>query len=106
MTPRRRILVLAVLLLGLLSTGRAHANRDPNELSVGGSLGAHDAHFACAPDVRVHHASGGFHYERVFTETRGLPEGAIFDVRAGVGPTTIVEVDGPQVEASGAPNRP
>ena len=94
MTPRRLLLLAAAVLFGALATKRAHANRDPSELSFGGSAGAHDAHFACAPDVRVRHASAGFVYERTFEEAGGRKgEGAIVDARAGFGFSQISDVD-------------
>ncbi|MEO7095877.1 MAG: hypothetical protein ABI175_21635 [Polyangiales bacterium] len=101
MTLRRLLLVTAVVGLGALATRRAHANRDPSELSVGGSLGSHDAHFACAPDVRVRHASGGFVYRRTFEEQGGdKGEGPVIDARAGFGITAITEVDQRGIDAT------
>ncbi len=90
MSARRWILVSGVVALTGLVVRRAHAVRDPSELSVGGSAGAHDAHIACGPDVRVRHASGGVHYERLFEQEPG--RGATLDVRAGLGSTAITAV--------------
>jgi hypothetical protein len=106
MTPRRLLLLGAAVLLTALAARRAHANRDPSELSVGGSLGAHDAHFACAPDVRVRHASAGFTYHRTFEQPGGDPgEGPTFDARAGFGMTAITDVDQRGVDKiTGRPN--
>lgn len=92
---RRLCLFAAVGGLAALSARRAHANRDPSELSVGGGVGAHDAHLSCGPDVRVKHASGGFAYQRIFeSEGRDPGEGAVLDVRGGVGTTSITQVNG------------
>jgi hypothetical protein len=100
MSPRRVVLLAAMALLLVLVTRRAHANRDPSELSFGGSAGAHDAHFACAPDVRVRHASAGFVYRRTFEEEGGDPgEGPTIDARAGFGFTAITDVDKQDVDA-------
>jgi hypothetical protein len=90
MSLRRAVLVSGVIALTALVARRAHAVRDPSELSVGGSTGAHDAHIACGPDIRVRHASGGVHYERLFQSEPG--RGATIDVRAGVGSTVITSV--------------
>ncbi|GAC1538087.1 MAG: hypothetical protein NVS3B10_02530 [Polyangiales bacterium] len=95
MTVRRFFLLCATLAFAALSARRAHANRDPSELSVGGGLGAHDAHLGCGPDVRVKHASAGFTYERTF-ESPGRPagEGPLFQLRGGGGTSTITQVNG------------
>jgi hypothetical protein len=90
MSARRIVLFSGVALLTALAARRAHALRDPSELSVGGSTGAHDAHITCGPDVRVRHASGGVHYERVFEQEPG--RGATIDARAGVGSTVVTAV--------------
>lgn len=94
MSPRLRrpALFLGVAGIGVLVSRRVHANRDPSELSIGGSAGAQDSHLTCGPDVRVRHASGGFHYERVFEDEHHHGNGALIDVRAGLGTTTITEV--------------
>jgi hypothetical protein len=100
---------LAVSCLGALVVRRAHASAGPSDLEVGGSTGAEDVHLSCGPDVRVAHASGGIHYERVFPPEGG-PEGRgiLMDVRAGVGTTTIVAAsaadpsDGPVVSRAAA----
>ena len=107
MTPRRSLLLLAAVSFGALATKRAHANRDPSELSFGGSAGAHDAHFACSPDVRVRHASAGFVYRRTFEEEGGPSEqGPTIDARAGFGFTAITDVDQQGTDtATGTPNK-
>ncbi|MBI2388291.1 MAG: hypothetical protein HYV09_01630 [Deltaproteobacteria bacterium] len=92
MIHRRPLLFTACGLLTALAARRVHALSDPSELSVGGSTGAHDAHITCGPDVRVRHASGGVHYERVFEDQPGSDRGMSLDVRAGVGSTTITGV--------------
>ncbi len=93
MRVRRTMLVSGVAVLCALAARRAHALRDPSELSVGGSTGQHDAHIACGPDIRVRHASAGLSYERLFQAEHG-PEGrgASIAVRAGAGMTTITRV--------------
>jgi len=91
MSYRRLVLVSGVGLLCALAARRARA-LDPSELSVGGSTGAHDAHIACGPDVRVRHASGGVQYERLFEKEPGSGRGATMDVRAAVGSMTITGV--------------
>lgn len=93
MIGRRPLLVAACGVLTALAARRAHA-LDPSDLSIGGSTGAHDAHITCGPDVRVRHASGGVQYERLFEDAPGSNKGASFDVRAGVGSTTITGVSG------------
>lgn len=74
-----------------LAARRARA-LDPSELSVGGSAGAHDAHISCGPDVRVKHASGGVHYERLFEKEDSPGTGTTMDLRAGAGTTIITAV--------------
>ena len=91
---RRLVLFAGVVAFGALSARRAHANRDPSELSVGGGFGAHDAHLSCGPDVRVKHASGGFTYQRLVQgKERDAGEGMLIDFRAGLGTTTITQVN-------------
>lgn len=87
---------MAVACLGALVVRRAHASAGPSDLEVGGSTGAENVHLSCGPDVRVAHASGGIHYERVFP-AEGGPDGRgiLMDVRAGVGTTTITSVTAP-----------
>jgi hypothetical protein len=90
---RRLLLELMVLGLGALVARRAHALRDPSELSGGVSGGEHDVHLACGPDARVRNASAGAHYERVVQHpdfSHGV--GVIVDVRGGVGTNTITSV--------------
>lgn len=93
---RRLVLAAFALVLAGLGARRAHALADPSELSVGGSTGAHDAHIACGPDVRVRHASGGLHYQRVFAQPDARqgsePRGLSIDARAAVGAVTITAV--------------
>lgn len=90
MSARRIFLFSGAVLLTALAARRAHALRDPSELSIGGSTGAHNAHITCGPDVRVRTASGGVHYERLFEQEPG--RGATIDVRAGVGTSTVTAV--------------
>lgn len=86
---RRLYLGAAAFGFSALAVGRARAGT-PTDLEVGGSTGAHDVHLSCGPDVRVAHASGGAHYERVFQAEGGREgTGLLVDVRAGVGTTTI-----------------
>ncbi len=101
-SARRLVLSAAVAGLAGLVARRAHANASPSELEVGGSTGAETAHLSCGPDVRVAHASGGMHYERVFPAEDGPDgRGLLMDVRAGVGATTITSVTPPDgAEAS------
>jgi hypothetical protein len=90
---RRTILATTVAVLFGIAARKAHALRDPSELSVGGSTGAHDAHISCGPDVRVRHASGGLQYQRVFqAEGRKEGVGMSMDVRAGAGTSVITKV--------------
>ena len=89
---RRLALFSCVIILTGLAARRAHALRDPSELSVGGSAGAHDAHITCGPDVRVRHASGGVHYELLFESETEPGRGATIDMRAGVGTTVVTGV--------------
>ncbi|MGZ5969943.1 MAG: hypothetical protein ACXWP4_19860, partial [Polyangiales bacterium] len=90
---RRTILAAMVAVLLGMAARKAHALRDPSELSVGGSTGAHDAHISCGPDVRVRHASGGMQYQRVFqAEGRKEGVGLSMDIRAGAGNTVITKV--------------
>jgi len=90
---RRLLLALMVVGLGALVARRAHALRDPSELSGGVSGGEHDVHLACGPDARVRNASAGAHYERVIQHPEYSPGvGVIVDVRAGVGTSTITSV--------------
>lgn len=93
MPSRRTLLAAGAFVLVGLGVRRAHALRDPSELSVGGSTGAHDAHISCGPDVRVRHANAGLHYERVF-QAEGQPEGRgiALEVNAAAGSTTITNV--------------
>jgi hypothetical protein len=103
MRLRRLVLFGGVLTLAAMSARRAHANRDPSELSVGGGSGAHDAHLSCGPDVRVQHASGGFAYQRVFqAEGRDPGEGTLVDFRGGVGTTKITDVSDAKCGATDA----
>jgi hypothetical protein len=91
MRRRRILLASGVALLCGLAARSARAVRDPSELSVGGSAGAHDAHIACGPDVRVRHATDGVHYERLLeSDERG--RGASMDVRAAVGTVVVTGV--------------
>jgi hypothetical protein len=92
MSARRIWLFSGAVLLTALAARRAHANRDPSELSVGGSTGGHDAHITCGPDVRVRHASGGVHYERLFESEPGSGKGLTVDFRGGVGTTVVTNV--------------
>ncbi len=91
MDLRRTLLVSGVATLCALAARRARAV-DPSELSIGGSTGGHDAHITCGPDVRVRHANGGVHYERLFEKEGDPSRGATMDVRAGVGTTTVTGV--------------
>ncbi len=95
MSARRWILLASAAALVPLTARRAHALRDPSSLSAGGSFGANDGHVTCGPDVRVRHASGGLHYQRVFEgdPTHAPGEGAAIDLRAGGGSTKLVDVD-------------
>jgi hypothetical protein len=97
---RRTILAAMVAALFGIVARKAHALRDPSELTLGGSTGAHDAHISCGPDVRVRHASGGMQYQRVF-QSPGAKEGVgvTMDIRAGAGNTVITRVT-PQSDAS------
>lgn len=90
MSARRILLFSGAVVLTALAARRAHALADPSELSVGGGAGAHDAHITCGPDVRVRHASGGVHYERLFEQEPG--RGATIDVRGGIGTTVVTAV--------------
>jgi hypothetical protein len=96
---RRLYLGAAAFAFGLLAVGRARASA-PTDLSVGGSTGEHDVHLSCGPDVRVAHASGGAHYERVFqADDAREGVGTLVDVRAGVGTTTIQSASGSEYQA-------
>jgi hypothetical protein len=90
-----------VACLGALVVRRAHASASPSDLEVGASTGAENVRLSCGPDVRVAHASGGIHYERVFP-AEGGPEGRgiLMDVRAGVGTTTITSVSTPDASSA------
>jgi hypothetical protein len=97
---RRTLLAAMVAVLFGIAARKAHALRDPSELSVGGSAGAHDAHISCGPDVRVRHASGGMQYQRVF-QAPGAKEGVglSMDIRGGAGNSVITKVT-PESDAS------
>src|SRR5438093_1362858 len=89
-TLRRHLLLAAVLGIAALSARRAYAISDPTQLDVGGSVGEHDAHVTCGPDVRVRNASAGAHFEHLEQHPDFSPGvGFVVDARGGFGSTII-----------------